>query len=126
MHELSIAQGIVDIVRQYVPEGQATDVRLVKVRVGRLSGVVADSLDFCFGAIVGGTALGNARLDIEETPLRARCDACADVFAGDATAFVCPGCGSHDIRIVSGTELQVVEIELAEQSLMRRGAPNDA
>ena len=56
MHELSVAQGILDLVQHYVPEGQAPDVRAVTVRVGALSGIVADSLEFCFSAIVAGTS----------------------------------------------------------------------
>jgi hydrogenase nickel incorporation protein HypA/HybF len=115
MHELSIAQGIVDIVRQYVPEEQTADVRLVRVRVGQMAGIVADSLDFCFGAIVNGTAMSAARLDIEETTVRSRCDGCGSTFSVEGAAFSCPGCGSGDVRIISGTELQVVEIELADR-----------
>ncbi|MBZ5496754.1 MAG: hydrogenase maturation nickel metallochaperone HypA [Acidobacteriia bacterium] len=115
MHELSIAQGIVDIIGQYVPEDQAPEVRLVKVRVGRLAGVVPDSLDFCFGAIVSGTSLGLARLAIEETPIQSRCTGCGEIFAVEGAAFLCPGCGSAEIKIISGTELQVVEIELLDR-----------
>ena len=115
MHELSIAQSIVDIIRQYVPDTQEPDVRLVRVRVGQMSGVVADSLDFCFGAIIQGTSLCEARLDIEETPLQSNCTVCGDTFAVEGASFQCPKCGSGDIRVISGTELQVVEIELSER-----------
>ncbi len=114
MHELSIAQSIVDIIQQYVPEDQSQDVRLVKVRVGQLAGVVPDSLDFCFGAIVKDTPLGNARLDIEEVPLESQCKVCHGLFAVEGACFVCPYCGSGEIKVISGTELQVVEIEVSE------------
>ncbi len=63
MHELSIAQNIVDIVQQYVPGEAMGDVRFVRVRVGGLSGIVPESLEFSFSAIVAGTPLGSARLD---------------------------------------------------------------
>jgi len=115
MHELSIAQNIVDIIRQYVPDTQGPDVRLVRIKVGRMSGVVADSLDFCFGAIVHGTALSEARLDIEETPLESHCGGCGNTFAVEGACFQCPKCGSGEIQVVSGTELQVVEIELSDR-----------
>jgi hydrogenase nickel incorporation protein HypA/HybF len=100
MHELSIAQGIVDIVRQYVPEDQAADIRLVKVRVGPLAGIVPDSLDFCFGAIVNGTALSKASLDIEETPIRSQCAGCGGIFTVEGAVFSCPGCGSGEIKVI--------------------------
>jgi hydrogenase nickel incorporation protein HypA/HybF len=115
MHELSIAQNIVDIIGQYVTPVQAPDVRLVKIRIGPLAGIVADSLDFCFGAIVGGTPFENARLDIEQTPVESRCVACGEVFTVEGAAYLCPGCGSAEVRLISGTELQVVEIELADR-----------
>jgi hydrogenase nickel incorporation protein HypA/HybF len=117
MHELSIAQNIVDIMDQYVPAGQAGTVRLVKVRIGPLAGIVADSLGFCFEAIVGGTPFENARLDIEETPVRSRCDACGRIFAVEGAAFSCPGCGGAELTLLSGTELQVVEIELSDRQV---------
>jgi hydrogenase nickel incorporation protein HypA/HybF len=115
MHELSIAQNIVDIVGQYVPTAQIPSVRLIRIRIGPLAGIVADSLDFCFGAIVGGTPLSASKLDIEQTPLESNCNHCAKRFAVEGAAFYCPGCGSTDIKVVSGTELQVVEIELADR-----------
>ncbi len=115
MHELSIAQNIVDIIRQYVPDDQAEDVRLVKIRVGQMAGVVPDSLEFCFGAIVTDTTLGKARLDIEETPLQSQCKICHEVFAVEQAAFICPHCGSGETKVISGTELQVVEIELCDR-----------
>jgi hydrogenase nickel incorporation protein HypA/HybF len=107
----------VDIIRQYVPESQTPDIRLVRVRVGQMAGIVPDSLDFCFGAIVDGTPLSGARLDIEETVVRCHCEGCDEVFAVEGAAFLCPRCGSGDIKVISGTELQVVEIELSDRQV---------
>jgi hydrogenase nickel incorporation protein HypA/HybF len=115
MHELSIAQGILDIVRQYVPEEQAADIRRIRIRVGQMAGIVPDSLDFCFGAMVNGTAMAEARLDIEEIPVRSRCAGCGEIFSLEGAAFFCPFCNSREIKIISGTELQVVDIELSEE-----------
>jgi hydrogenase nickel incorporation protein HypA/HybF len=114
MHELSIAQSVVDIVRQYVPEDRLPLVRHVKIKVGKMAGVVPDSLEFCFAAIVNETPLHRAELDIEETPLQSECKECNQVFAVEGSDFHCPGCGGRDLRVVSGTELHVVEIELAD------------
>lgn len=68
MHELSLAAGIFDIVRQHVGASQADRVRAVRVRVGEVAGVVPDSLDFCFGAIVVDTPFGSAYLEIDRVP----------------------------------------------------------
>jgi hydrogenase nickel incorporation protein HypA/HybF len=68
MHELGLAWNILEIVGQAVPSGRAGDVRDVRVRVGESAGVVADSLAFCFDAIVIGTPWRSARLAIERVP----------------------------------------------------------
>ena len=116
MHELALAQDILSIVEQYVPTAQAPDVRGIRIRVGSLSGVVAESLDFCFGAIVGGTPWASAKLDIEKVAATATCPGCSGSFAIGDLGFVCPSCGSCDIQLVSGTELQVLEVELSDHT----------
>jgi len=65
VHELGLAESILDLVREHVPPGRAAAVRRVKVRVGDLAGVIPESLAFCFGAIVAGTPFPGASLDIE-------------------------------------------------------------
>ena len=66
MHELSLAAGIFDIVRQYVPADQGPRVRAVRVRIGDAAAVLPDSLAFCFEAIVTETPYSEASLVIEE------------------------------------------------------------
>jgi hydrogenase nickel incorporation protein HypA/HybF len=112
MHELSVAQGILDLVHQHVPEAQAGDVRAVTVKIGALSGIVVDSLEFCFSAIVAGTPYAAASLAIERVPTRARCSTCARDFDIEALVFRCPHCEGPHIRLVSGDELQVTSVEL--------------
>lgn len=114
MHEMSVAQNIVDIVRQYVPGGQAVRVATVRVRVGSLSGIVTDSLDFCFSAIVADTPLGRARLDIERVPAACECQDCGVRFEPAYLIFLCPMCGSGRARLISGNDLQVVHVELGD------------
>jgi len=110
MHELSIAQGVLEIVRQYVPENQAGSIHSVRVRVGSLSGVVPESLDFSFEAIVAGTPWESAKLQIERVPAVSLCNACNARAEIDDLAFVCAECGGRDLQLISGRDLQVVEI----------------
>jgi hydrogenase nickel incorporation protein HypA/HybF len=115
MHELGIAQGILDIVQQYVPQEQAADVRSVKVRVGQLAGVVAESLEFSFQALIADTPWQTAQLQIHRVPTVAGCNTCNSQFEIEDIAFLCPTCGSTRIRMISGTDLQVVEIEMHDE-----------
>jgi hydrogenase nickel incorporation protein HypA/HybF len=114
MHELSIAQSILDIVHQYVPTDRSNTVKSVKLRVGELSGVVADSLEFCFSAIVADTPLRGTTLDIERIPFTLHCKQCENTFTSEYGIVICPKCGSDSTEVIAGTEMQVVEIELRE------------
>jgi hydrogenase nickel incorporation protein HypA/HybF len=115
MHELSIAGNILDIVAQHVPGERAAAVRAVKVRVGMLSGVVPDSLEFAFDAIVAGTAWGSAKLEIERREATGKCLRCSTEFPLEEPRFACPSCGDPGICVISGMELDIVEVVLAEE-----------
>ena len=115
MHELSIAQNIVGIVRESVSPDELADVRVVKVRLGVLSGVAADSLDFCFMAILADTPLSAAKLKFEHVPFIVHCPRCVKSFTNEVGMVVCPDCGNTATRVLSGRELQVMEIELESE-----------
>lgn len=126
MHEISIAQSILDLVRQHVPAPQIPEVALVRVRVGSLSGVVGESLAFCFEALVTDTPLGRARLDIERVPTTCACGDCGHRFEPEAMIFLCPACGGGRTRLESGADLQVVHVELRETTLDDGRTPRPA
>jgi len=108
MHELSIAQDVVETVLGRL-DRRVTGVRL---EVGPLSGVLPDSLRFCFDVACSGTSLEGAWLDIVETPARARCRACSAEFE-PVTALPLCRCGSADVATLSGTELRITAVEVA-------------
>lgn len=116
MHELSVAQEILGIVYQYVPNPKPNTVKSVKVSVGRLSNILTDSLTFCFEAITSDTPLKGTRLEIIELPVKIQCSSCNEVSEIDEPVFACPNCGDNQIKIISGTELKVDEIELFDEN----------
>jgi hydrogenase nickel incorporation protein HypA/HybF len=115
MHELGIARNILDVVGQYITEDQMPSVRSVRIKLGNLSGIVPESLGFCFEALVADTPMSGASLEIVRVPTRADCAGCGHSFEINEPAFLCPACGSTGIKLVSGTELNVVDIELADE-----------
>jgi hydrogenase nickel incorporation protein HypA/HybF len=114
MHELSIAYGIVDIVRQFVKGPELERVRSVRLKVGEHSGVVVDSLEFSYTAITADTELKESRLEIERIPFVIECRSCRKRSETERGVVVCPDCGSTETTVVSGTELQVLDIEISE------------
>jgi len=109
---MSVAQSIIDVVVDNVPAGRLADVTQVRVRVGSLSGVVVDSLELCFEALVADMPIGRARLDVEWVVTECACDECAHRFEPAGMIFLCPACGSGRTRLVTGADLQVVHVEL--------------
>ncbi|MGI9083856.1 MAG: hydrogenase maturation nickel metallochaperone HypA [Aeromicrobium sp.] len=108
MHELAIAESVVEAILERTDQRQVTTVRLA---VGKLSGVVPDALEFCFDLATAGTPLEGASLEIVEPSGQARCHACARDFDVDDLILLCP-CGSADVEVVAGRELSVTSVEV--------------
>jgi len=115
MHELSICSGIIEIAEAALT-APVPRVVSVSVRIGRLTGVAADSLRHYFDLLSPGTRLAGSTLLLEEVPIRARCGDCGATFEIDALAFTCPTCASGFVDLLSGRELQVVSLETAEEA----------
>lgn len=108
MHELSIAQSIVDTVCDRAGD---RPVRSVLIRVGALTAVVPEAMRFCFELAVAGTVADGARLDIERRPGTVHCRRCGADATLDDLILLCP-CGSADVRVTAGRELRIVSMEV--------------
>ena len=116
MHEMGVAMQIVEIATASIPADLVgSRVETVNLKVGKLSAIVPDSLRFCFEAVTKDTVLEGARLRITEIPVRAICNACRNEWTIEQPAFACPACSSSDITLLSGRELDIESIELAEE-----------
>ena len=113
MHELAIAQSIVEAVEVKAAECNAARVKGVRLRVGEASGIVGDSLTFSFEMLTSQVPLlTGAQLLIDSVPHRARCRHCDREFAIANYVAQCPTCQEWSTDIVSGTELQILEMEI--------------
>lgn len=109
MHELSITQSVVDTI---IEEMDGATVCGVCLEIGKLSGVVPDSLRFCFEIVCDGTVLDGAKLDIVEPPGHALCRDCGSEFDLDDMILLCP-CGSANVRVLTGRELKIKSVEVS-------------
>ena len=112
MHELSLAQNIIDIVREEMDKHHATALNSIRLAVGKMSGVVPDSLSFCLDLIIQDSDLKDAKVIIDIIPLCCKCEACHKEFEISEFTADCPLCGSRDITVISGRELSIVELEV--------------
>ena len=109
MHELSLTQSVVEICEGHADGRRVTDVVLL---IGELSGVVPDSIEFCFEACTKGTLLEGARLVMEIVPGIGRCPSCARELPITSLFEPCTSCRAFGLSIVTGEELRVKELEL--------------
>lgn len=109
MHELSIAQSVVDAVCEHAGDRR---VHSVRVAVGALCAVIPDSMLFCFELVTVGTVAEGARLDIETPAGVGHCRNCGAEFALFDPILLC-SCGSADVEVRSGRELRIVSMEVS-------------
>lgn len=112
MHEMSIAQSVLDIILQESRNHKVNRVLSVALKVGELSAVAAESLRFCFELVSQGTVVEGARLDIERVQVTCRCRGCGSDFAVKELVFSCPACGQTGVDMLSGRELSVESFEV--------------
>ena len=116
MHEMGIAIQILEIAAASIPpELAGVKVDKVNLRIGRLAAVVPDSLRFCFEIATKDTPLDGATLHIDEIPVVARCRDCNVEWTIEKAVFQCEKCGSGSLEILSGRELDIESIEIAEE-----------
>ena len=108
MHELGITRNIIGIVSE---AAAGRSVRQVTLEVGKLSGVMAEAIAFCFDAVAKGTPVEGATLKITEIDGRGECAACGAEFAMPTLYTPCP-CGSRSFKRLRGEELKVKTMEL--------------
>jgi hydrogenase nickel incorporation protein HypA/HybF len=109
MHELAITQSVVDAVTERTGSARVASVRL---RVGRLAGVVPDAMAFCFELVTAGTPLDGAVLQFDRPEGRGRCRTCGRESVLADLVLLCD-CGSADVEVLAGRELAVASVVLA-------------
>lgn len=112
MHEMALAQSILDIVRNTCAANGHVVPRKVGLDIGEMTHVDPDALRFGFAATIAGTAWEGAELEITTVPLRARCRACGDEFVVEQRVFICPHCRATTVEAVAGREMRVSYVEV--------------
>lgn len=115
MHEMGIAQQMVDIALDAIPSDiENPRVEKLNLRIGKLASVVEHSLRFCMEVITKDTPLEGVRLEIETVDVRVRCKACNHEWVVEGPSFRCPGCRQGEVELLSGRELEISSLELAD------------
>ena len=112
MHEMSLAEGIRQIVEEAGHSQGFGRVRTVVLEIGQLAAIEPDSLRFCFDAVMAGGLADGAALQIVQVPGRGWCLQC-EVHVDIAELYdPCPRCGGYRVQVTGGTEMRVKELEI--------------
>jgi hydrogenase nickel incorporation protein HypA/HybF len=119
MHELAIAESIVDVALRHARD---RPVARVELKVGHLRQVVPAALTFAFELLAEGTALQGAELTIETVPAAGRCRRCHTETELKDFPLQCESCGGFELDVLRGEELLVDALELEEPLLTKGGS----
>ncbi|HEX5635164.1 MAG TPA: hydrogenase maturation nickel metallochaperone HypA [Gemmatimonadales bacterium] len=113
MHEMSLAESIVQIVEETARQHGGRRVTSVRLEIGQLAGVELEALRFCFDAASRESVATGAALVIDQPTGRAWCMPCGGSVTVGSLVDPCPDCGSHQLQVTGGTELRVRDIEMS-------------
>lgn len=111
MHEMALAEGIIDIALDSAKKNDAKKITKIALVIGEMTGVETEALTLSFRIAAKDTAAEGAELLIRRTKLICRCDKCGGKFHVAKYNFFCPRCGDGILRILSGREMQVEYLE---------------
>ena len=112
MHEMSLSEGVLQLIEDAAREQDFSKVNAVWLEIGQLSGVEVDAMKFCFDAVTRNTIAQGARLEIISLPGTGWCMACALSVPMDEVFGECPHCGGHQMQVTGGTEMRLKELEV--------------
>jgi len=112
MHEMSLAEGVLQLIEDAHRRQAFARVLSVHLEVGALAGVEPDAMRFCFDAVTRGTVADGARLEIRAARGTGSCMGCGETVEMKELFGDCPRCGSAQVQVTGGTELRVSELEV--------------
>ncbi len=114
MHELSIAEQILDIATDHTAREGVASVREIELEIGTLSGIEIDALTFALDVVTKNTVLDGTKVTIIDVPAKARCESCGEEFLLEDYFSPCPACGAFQSETLQGQELRVKSLIVDE------------
>ena len=111
MHELAITQNLLEIALKSASDRKVKGITVV---IGELSGIVEDSVRFCFEVVAADTAAQGANLTFRTVPAHLRCTRCGLEFRMENGNWACPQCANLGGKVVQGRECYVESIEVED------------
>lgn len=113
MHEVSIMQEVLRVAEEKVRASGGTAIQKIRLRIGRLSGVVPEALEYAFEVLQGESLAAGGKLEIESIPTICWCEPCQKEFATQDYLFECPVCGQMSGKLIRGREMELASLEIS-------------
>ena len=104
---MSIAVNIIELCEKELEKAKGRRIEKLNLVVGKLSGIVVESLQFALEVSKPKGPLSEAELIIEEIPASMKCINCGAEFESDDYYIPCPACNDFRHEILGGKELLV-------------------
>jgi hydrogenase nickel incorporation protein HypA/HybF len=112
MHEMSLAESMLDIVEETAKKNHATRVKSVQFELGALSHADPHALEFAFEVVTQGSIAEGAKFEITVVPGQAWCMPCGHTVTLEKLGSPCPECGSYQLAVTGGEEMRIASIEI--------------
>jgi hydrogenase nickel incorporation protein HypA/HybF len=113
MHEFGIMQEVVAMALSAARDAHANRIHRIRLKVGKLSGVIPEAMQFAHEVVVESTLAEGSDLEITETPAECFCSSCKTLFTPEKIVFRCPQCGTISSDLRAGRELEIIDIEIS-------------
>jgi hydrogenase nickel incorporation protein HypA/HybF len=112
MHEMSIAENILDLIRDEMDAYPGAKLVAFDIQVGELSCCQEEALRFCLDAALEQSDWADTEVRITTEPVAARCKACGTAFRPAEHHFQCPNCSGADVEVTGGQEVHLKSLEI--------------
>ncbi len=116
MHELALANSLVETILDVARKHEARAVTAATLEIGELTCVDPDTLAFAFEVASKDTVANGCQLKMQRIPLEISCKACGHQGQVDSTSLGCPVCGEVSVKVSAGRELRLVSIDVEDEN----------
>ena len=115
MHEMGIMNDVLITCEDIARQAGKTQITHIALTIGELTDIQDFALEFAFEALAPATMAKDATLEVTYIAPQSRCNACGKVYEHDRFTMLCPHCGSFEVTLLCGRELQIDTIEAEDE-----------
>lgn len=112
MHEMSICEGLRDVIEEQARAHKVERVTRVRLEIGRFASIEPEALHFAFDVVMRNSVAEGAELIVIDLPGRALCYDCMEEKTIEHRLDPCPSCGGGKMMPQGGDEMRIKDLEV--------------